>query len=89
MSQRHYNNETYQLQLDSHHRFMQGWDTKSITLLHSCDAGEHSVLTTYADGYHTDDESDYNAEIYYKIDWEELYGAIFLHRFAPTGWYAS
>ena len=62
MNQRHYNNETYQLQLDSHHRFVEGWDTKSIKLLHSCDAGEYSVLTTYADGYYTEDYSDYYSE---------------------------
>ena len=61
MNQRHYNNETYQLQLDSHHRFVEGWDTKSIKSLHSCDAGEYSVLTTYADAYYTKDYSEYDS----------------------------
>ena len=47
MNQRHYSNETYQLQIDSHMRFVKDWDTKTIKMLHSCDAGEYSVLTTY------------------------------------------
>ena len=49
--QRHYKGETYQMQIDSHHRFVEGWDTKCIKMLHSCDAGEFSVLTTYLPGY--------------------------------------
>ena len=39
------------MQLDSHHRFVKGWDTKTIKMLHSCDAGEYSVLTTYGAGF--------------------------------------
>ena len=31
--QQHYNNETYTLQLDSHHRFVRGWDTMCISML--------------------------------------------------------
>ena len=36
--QRHYKGEDYQIQLDSHHRFVQDWDTKMIKMLHSCAA---------------------------------------------------
>ena len=89
MNQRHYNNETYQLQLDSHHRFVEGWDTRSIKLLHSCDAGEYSVLTSYAIAYIIDDYSDYESETYDSIDYEELFGGIFLSRFYENGWYSS
>ena len=39
------------MQLDSHHRFVKDWDTKCIQMLHSCDAGEYSVLTTYGNGF--------------------------------------
>lgn len=49
--QRHYKGETYQLQLDSHHRAVQDWDVKMINMLHSCDAGDKSVLTVYARPY--------------------------------------
>ena len=45
--QRHYKGETYQLQLDSHHRGVKDWDTKMINMLHSTDAGEKAVLTVY------------------------------------------
>ena len=51
MNQRHYNGETYQMQIDSHLRFDKDWDTKCIKMLHSCDAGEYSVLTTYGNGF--------------------------------------
>ena len=39
------------MRLDSHHRFVKDWDTKCIEMLHSCDAGEYSVLTTYGRGW--------------------------------------
>ena len=58
MIQRHYNGETYQLQIDSHVVFVKDWDTKSIKMLHNCDAGEYSVLTTYGDGFKMLDYSD-------------------------------
>ena len=45
--QQHYNGETYQLQLDSRHRATKGWDVSAVTQLHSCDAGDKSVLTGY------------------------------------------
>ena len=48
MNQRHYNDETYQMQIDSHHRFVKDWDTKLIKMLHDCDAGEYSMITAYA-----------------------------------------
>ena len=61
MIQRHYNNETYQLQIDSHHRFAKGWDTMLIKMLHSCDAGEMSVITGYVQNYNMHDPSDGNS----------------------------
>ena len=39
------------MQLDSHHHFVEDWDTKCIEMLHSCDAGEYSLLTTYGAAY--------------------------------------
>ena len=43
----HYNGETYALQIDSHMHLVSGWDVKVIEMLHSCDAGEYSVITGY------------------------------------------
>ena len=58
MIQQHYNGETYQLQIDSHHRFAENWDTRIIKMLHSCDAGEKSVLSVYPLGFTMSDPSD-------------------------------
>ena len=45
--QQQYANETYFLQIDSHIRFDQYWDTKHINMLHNCDAREKSIITVY------------------------------------------
>ena len=39
------------MQIDAHHIFVKDWDTKCIEMLHSCDAGEYSILSTYAPDY--------------------------------------
>ena len=44
------------MQLDSHMRFDLNWDTELIKMLHSCDAGEYSVLTSYVPNYSDDGE---------------------------------
>ena len=49
--QRHYQDETYQLQLDSHHRVVKNWDVKLIKMLHNTDAGEFAVITVYSRPY--------------------------------------
>ena len=53
------------MQLDSHHRFVKDWDTKCIKMLHDSDAGEYSVLSTYAPGYGQADITDYFSETEY------------------------
>ena len=58
MIQRHYNGETYQLQLDSHMRMSNEWDTDLIQMLHSCDAGDHSVITAYPEHFFMKDPKD-------------------------------
>jgi hypothetical protein len=45
-----YAGETYTLQLDSHHRFVPGWDSKLIAMLESLDS-EKAILTAYAPHY--------------------------------------
>ena len=68
MIQRHYNGETYHMQLDSHHRFAENWDTTLIKMLHSCDAGEMSVITSYPDMFSMTDPSDGYSEVI--LDWD-------------------
>ena len=63
--QRHYKGETYQLQLDSHHRSVKDWDTKMINMLHSTDAGDKAVLTVYARPFGQEDPKDgYSQDIF-------------------------
>ena len=51
--QQHYDNQTYTLQLDSHHRFVDGWDTISIDMLKSLQEKGHPkpLLTGYIPSY--------------------------------------
>ena len=58
MIQRHYQGETYQMQIDSHHRFDEAWDVRTIKMLHSCDAGEYSIITAYPRPYKLSDPKD-------------------------------
>ena len=64
MIQRHYNGETYQMSIDSHHRFAKDWDTSMIKMLHSCDAGEYSILTSYPNGFGMRDPKDGYSEFH-------------------------
>jgi hypothetical protein len=49
----YYENETYTLQLDSHHRFVKGWDAKLITLIKYLQSKGHKkpLLTAYAPSF--------------------------------------
>lgn len=51
--QQEYGDEEYTLQLDSHHRFVKGWDTKSITMLENLREKGHKkpLLTSYIPSY--------------------------------------
>jgi|TARA_R110000787_G_scaffold70013_9_gene155653 hypothetical protein len=51
--QQHYNGETYTLQIDSHHRFVKGWDTIAIKMLKNLQAKGHKkpLLTGYIPSY--------------------------------------
>ena len=46
----HYDDETYTLQLDAHHRFVKGWDEKLVSMLrHLQSKGiEKPLITSYA-----------------------------------------
>lgn len=50
ISQAFYNGERYVLQLDSHMRFVQGWDKILIDMLETCSSSK-PVLTAYAGSY--------------------------------------
>ena len=76
--QQKYRGEKYTLQLDSHHRFIQGWDTELIKMLKGLqDKGfKKPLLTSYACSY--DPESDPKGRITtpWRMDFD---------RFSPEG----
>lgn len=51
--QQHYDGQTYTLQLDSHHRFVEGWDTISVKMLKDLQTKGHPkpLLTGYIPSY--------------------------------------
>lgn len=51
--QQQYNGEEYTLHLDSHHRFVKGWDTILLQMYQQCQSmgSEHPLLTTYLPKY--------------------------------------
>jgi len=79
--QQEYNDETYTLQLDSHHRFVEGWDTKSIEMLEKLRKKGHKkpLLTSYIPSYDpsNDPEGRVNTPWAMKFDRFIPEGAIF------------
>lgn len=76
--QQEYADETYTLQLDSHHRFVEGWDTKSITMLENLREKGHNkpLLTSYISSY--DPKNDPQGRV--NVPW-----AMKFDRFIPEG----
>ena len=56
--QQEYNDEKYTLQLDSHHRFVKGWDTKCIDMLEGLRKKGHKkpLLTSYIPSYNPEND---------------------------------
>ena len=56
--QKEYKNETYTLQLDSHHRFTQDWDVRLIEMLESLrsDSCKKPLLTSYISSWDPDND---------------------------------
>lgn len=56
--QQHYNNETYTLQLDSHHRFAPGWDSSLKKMVKDLQADGHEkpLISAYIPSYDPDDD---------------------------------
>jgi hypothetical protein len=78
MIQELYNNETYYLQLDSHHRFVKNWDDTLIKMLKSLKKKGHKkpLLTAYLPGF--EPSNDPNGRI------NECWGLEF-DRYLPEG----
>lgn len=76
--QQHYDGEEYTLQLDSHHRFIKGWDTECITMLKELqDKGyPKPLITSYIPSY--DPQNDPQGRV--QTPW-----AMSFDRFTPEG----
>ena len=75
--QQYYNNEKYTMQLDSHHRFIKGWDTTLIDMLESVrDVSPKPLLTAYVPSF--DPENDPKGRV--QEPWKQDFD-----RFIPEG----
>jgi len=62
--QQHYDNQEYTLQLDSHHRFIKGWDTELKKMYNSLvdDGFEKPLLTSYIPSYNPSNDPNSRVE---------------------------
>jgi len=75
-----YSGEKYTLQLDSHHRFVDGWDELVIDMLESVrDESEKPVLTAYIPSFDPDDDPGKRVQEPWKMDFDRFIpeGAVF------------
>jgi len=76
--QRRYDGERYTLQLDSHHRFVNGWDTILKSMYNQCKSmgSEKPLITAYIPAFNPFDDKD----SYETIPWKMNF-----HKFLPDG----
>ena len=72
--QRHYNGERYTLQLDSHHRFVQGWDSILKEMYSQCvDMGSKKpVITTYVPAFDPFEQKENYETTPWRIDFNKF-----------------
>jgi hypothetical protein len=77
-----YDNEDYTLQLDSHMRFVEGWDSELIDMLHLLqkDGYKKPLITSYATSFDPDNDPEGRLDELWRMDFD---------RFAPEGWLAT
>jgi hypothetical protein len=69
-----YQDETYTLQLDSHHRFIKNWDTELIKMLKDLQDKGHSkpLLTSYVSSYNPETWPKGRVEVPWKMDFDKF-----------------
>lgn len=79
--QRRYNGERYTLQLDSHHRFVSGWDTKLKEMYDQCKAmgSEKPLITAYVPSFDPFDDKEKYETVPWKMNFNKFLpeGAVF------------
>jgi hypothetical protein len=79
--QQHYSGETYTLQLDSHHRFVQDWDEELIQMVEGLRKKGHKkpLLTSYISSFDPDNDPAGRVKVPWKMDFDRFIpeGAVF------------
>ena len=79
--QQQYDDEEYTLQLDSHHRFVEGWDQELITMYQNLKSNGHEkpLLTSYAPSYNPKNDPADRTMHPYKMNFDRFIpeGAVF------------
>lgn len=72
--QRYYNGERYTLQLDSHHRFAQGWDTSLKEMYQQCInmGSKKPLITSYVPSFDPFEQKDNYDKNPWKMDFHEF-----------------
>ena len=70
--QKFYGGEKYTLQLDSHHRFIKGWDTTLINMLTNLQKKGHNkpLITTYVPSYNPEKDPEERVLVPWKINFD-------------------
>jgi hypothetical protein len=76
--QRRYDGQQYTLQLDSHHRFVDGWDTELKSMYNQCKqkGSEKPLITAYIPAFDPFESKDTYEQVPWKMDF---------HKFLPDG----
>jgi len=76
-----YNNETYTMQLDSHHRFIKGWDTELISMIENLKQSGHKkpLLTAYIPSFDPEKDPEMRVQEPWKMNFDRFIpeGAVF------------
>lgn len=90
MIQELYSNETYYLQLDSHHRFIKDWDATLIKMLKSLQKKNHQkpLLTAYLPGFDPKNDPDSRINECWSLEFDRYLpeGPIFIKPHTINDW---
>ena len=72
--QQEYTNEEYTLQLDSHHRFIEGWDTELIKMLKGLQKKGHKkpLLTSYISSYNPENDPEGRVKVPWLMNFDRF-----------------
>ena len=88
--QQHYQDETYTLQLDSHHRFVDGWDDLCIGMFDDLRAAgvEKPLLTAYLPSFDPDDDPAARVQVPWHLEFDRFIpeGAVFFRPATMPDW---